>query len=657
MGTGGSGRVGDAVAALAVVTVLAALTAVGVERALEVDRQREARQAQVVAAEVATQVAIGLGEGLRQVQAAAARAAAAPSSASAAVAGTPADAVPGATEVGLVFVGAAPAGAAPAPLSAAEREQAVVAALLDRSRDSGEAHLSGPVELAAGPLRVLAGAVYPGPGVPSSTTERRQRHLAWVVATVDVEDLAQGAAPEGVTVAVPDGPARPGSGEDGARASIEVDDQAIAVAVDVAGGGGSATPWVLGILGAVAAAAAAALVVVARARHRALQEVADAREAQVRLIGDVAPLVQQSLELAEVLPSVAVQLSDHFGLAGVGLSTGSSRAGQVELFSLGTAPDPATKPVLAPPGHLAGGETLRLALQRGGRSVALLHVVAGRPLERAELESLQALSELVTAALVNASLYASQQTAMARLRDLDALKTVFLSTASHELRTPATAIAGFAGLLTSSWDRFTEEQRQDFVERIGSNAQSLSTVVQDLLDFSLLDRGSPELALVRVDLSAVVDAVLDRLGPSFSEHEIEREIEPAVAVHGDRNGLERITTNLLANAVKFSPGASTIRVAVRAEAGEAVLEVSDQGPGVPVDERDRVFARFYRGAGDAVLQTRGVGIGLSVVAELVERMHGVVSIDDAPGGGARFTVALPAASAALAEEVADATTS
>jgi two-component system OmpR family sensor kinase len=127
-------------------------------------------------------------------------------------------------------------------------------------------------------------------------------------------------------------------------------------------------------------------------------------------------------------------------------------------------------------------------------------------------------------------------------------------------------------------------------------------------------------------------------------------------VHGDRGGLERVTTNLLTNAVKFSPPATTIRVAVRPADPDVVIEVCDQGPGVPPEERERVFTRFYRGSGDVVLQTRGVGIGLSVVSEFVARMRGSVSVDDAPGGGARFTVRLPAATTQIIEEVADATT-
>jgi signal transduction histidine kinase len=98
--------------------------------------------------------------------------------------------------------------------------------------------------------------------------------------------------------------------------------------------------------------------------------------------------------------------------------------------------------------------------------------------------------------------------------------------------------------------------------------------------------------------------------------------------------------------VKFSPSGTTVSISVgpAADGYGAELVVSDQGPGIPVEDRQRVFSRFFRGTGDAVLQTRGVGIGLSVVAEFVARLRGEVIVDDAPGGGARFTVRFPASS-------------
>jgi signal transduction histidine kinase len=514
------------------------------------------------------------------------------------------------------------------------------------------------VDLGQGARSLLVAPVYeadPAVGVPATASARRAATSGWVVAVIDLGALAASYAPAEAEVRVADQEAtlaRQGSGTGPlAVRSLDIEGRSLRVAAGVPEHSGIAAPtvWFL-IAGAVLGPLAAALVLVAAARYRAQRATAERQGAQVRLIGEVAPLVQQSLDLSEVLPAVAVQLTDHFGLAGVSLSTGSSRGGQTELFSIGAGPAQPANPVLQPPAALAAGETLTLALQRGGRSVALLQVVAGRPLDGSELESLRALTELVTAAMVNASLYASQQEALQRLRELDGLKTVFLGTASHELRTPATAIAGFASLLTDSWDRFSEEQRLDFAGRIAANARSLSAVVQDLLDFSLLDRGGLSVSLEAVDLGSLVESVVDRLGPALGDRVIRCTTAPAPAVSGDRNGLERITTNLLTNAVKFSPAGSAITVVVEPAGDGAALIVSDEGPGVPPEEREQVFTRFYRGSGEAVVQTRGVGIGLSLVAEFTARMHGEVTVDDAPGGGARFTVRLPAASLADQED-------
>src|SRR5690606_21919779 len=150
-------------------------------------------------------------------------------------------------------------------------------------------------------------------------------------------------------------------------------------------------------------------------------------------------------------------------------------------------------------------------------------------------------------------LYASQQRAVTRLRELDTLKTVFLGTASHELRTPATAIGGFASLLADSWDRFDEAERRDMAKRIAANARSLSAVVQDLLDFSLLARGQAALVMTELDLGRSVESVLDRLAATFASHEVVMDIERGVAVRAEEHGVERVVTNLLTNAIKFSP--------------------------------------------------------------------------------------------------------
>lgn len=650
-------------AGLAAAVVLV-LTGAGAQRSHQVLLERRAAADEAVLAEVAVSVGVDIERGLRGVATAADEV---PTLGLGAVSGPSATAsVPGATVLGFVpLSGARPEVAGPPVLSDDDRADPGVAAVLDRARDSGEPQLGGPIDLGDGLRNPLVAPVYgagEAPGGPRTSAERRARLAGWVVAPLDLGALVTRHTPEGAVATIED--AGVALGAPAGAVSTRLPEQVLLIegrslrlrAGAPAAVGYTASTLVLAAVGGVAALLAAALVLTADERLRSLRAAADRRGAQVRLIGEVAPLVQQSLDLAEVLPAVAVQLSDHFGLAGVALSTGSSRKGQTELFSIGEAPAAAAKAVLRPPGELAAGETLTLALQRGGRSVALLQIVAGRSLDGSELESLRALTELVTAALVNASLYASQQEALQRLRELDGLKTVFLGTASHELRTPVTAIAGFASLLTASWDRFTDEQRRDFADRIAANARSLSAVVQDLLDFSLLDHGNLTVSLQPVDLGALVESVVHRLGPAFTDHEISCTTAPAPLVAGDPNGLERIATNLLTNAVKFSPVGSSISMSVAPDGDGTALVVSDQGPGVPTDEREQVFTRFYRGAGEAVVQTRGVGIGLSVVAEFVTRMRGEVTVDDAPGGGARFTVRLPAATLPSLQETEDAPT-
>jgi signal transduction histidine kinase len=654
-----------ALAALAAAAVLT-LGLAGAHRSRLLTLERRASSDAAVVGTVAAGVAVDVERGLDAVASSAVRLPL--SGAAAAVGPRLLAAIPGARDLGYTPAGGGTGGdAVGTPLSAADLADPSLAALLDRTRDSGEPALSAPVEQAGATRTLVVSAAYAprAGGPPTSTTDRRARLLGWVVASVDLDALAQPRAPQGALTAVWDGSGSPPGGDEAARRleglprqTIEVRGRVLTVAAGDPDGVGLIAPTLAFLVVALLGAGATAVAVFAVGRRlREQRAELERNAAQVQLIGAVAPLVQQSLELGEVLPAVAVQLTDHFGLAGVRLSTGSSSAGQLELFSLGQRTDRSPKPVLRPPDRLRAGEPLTLALQRGGRSVALLELVAGQDLDESDLQSLRAISELVTAAVVNASLYASQQTAVRRLRDLDALKTVFLSTASHELRTPATAIGGFATLLTNSWDRFSDEQRRDFAARIAANARSLSAVVQDLLDFSLLDRGAEPLALGPVELGALVEGVVDRLAPVFTDHQIACTVEPAQPVAGAVNGLERIVTNLLTNAVKFSPAGSTVTVAVRARGDGAEVVVSDEGPGVPLEERQKVFARFYRGTGDAVLQTRGVGIGLSVVSELVDRMGGEITLEDAPSGGARFTVWLPRSSPMVEQEgVEDAAT-
>ena len=532
-------------------------------------------------------------------------------------------------------------------LTTADLELRQVRSMLARAQDSGQPASATPLDLQAGLRSILVAPMYAADAPPDTLGERRDAIAGFAVATLDLGAMAAQHLPEGQGARVTIGERTFTGGAGPPRRDVGQRVDLYGYVLDIRAGGVDEVPVsglavAFAVAGVVVAAGVAARILVVRGRLRHQDEDLARGETQAQLIAEVAPIVQQSLDLADVLPAIAVQLRDHFGLAGIQLASGTGTAAEVEVFGLGARPVPTSIPTLTPPSTVAAGESLSLALQRGGRSVARLDLVAGRALGEEELRSLRVLSELVTAAVVNANLYAAQQDAVRRLRDLDALKTVFLSTASHELRTPATAIGGFASLLEQRWDAFPEERRQEMVSRIAANARSLGAVVEDLLDFSLLDRREQPLPTTPTDLGGLATGVVDRLSTLFADHELAVDVVPTEAVVGEQNALERVVTNLLTNAAKFSPTGTTITVGVEPAPDGARLVVSDQGPGVPEEDRARIFTRFYRGTGQAVVQTRGVGIGLSVVMELVERLGGTIDVGEAPGGGARFAVWLPA---------------
>lgn len=382
-------------------------------------------------------------------------------------------------------------------------------------------------------------------------------------------------------------------------------------------------------------------------RHRREELREQARQAKLAqdragAVRTLAGIVQQSQGLDEILPALAVRLGDELDLAGIALSVTTGVGQAREVFVHGAPPDRTVVPDGRRPDELAPGTTMAFDLHRADRSIGVLRIVAGSPIDPGGLDLVQLAGEMVTSTIVASRSLEQQQEAVNRLESLDELKTTFLGVASHELRTPATAISGLATLLAERWDALGEGDRRAFAERIATNATALNALVQDLLDFARLERGDLELALGPVDLSAAVEAVLTRLDSVWGSHPVERTIEPGVVVLGDVNALERIVTNLVANAVKFSPEGAGITVTVEEVGGRARLVVDDAGPGVPPEEREKIFVRFFRGAGDAVVRTRGVGIGLSVVHDFVGQMGGTVQVEQSPAGGARFVVDLAA---------------
>ena len=225
----------------------------------------------------------------------------------------------------------------------------------------------------------------------------------------------------------------------------------------------------------------------------------------------------------------------------------------------------------------------------------------------------------------------------------------FVADASHELRTPVTSIRGYAELFRrGAGDRPAD--LANVLRRIEQEGERMGELVEELLLLARLDQG---LLLEQrpVDMSAVVDAAIDAARAAEPERPIEVNLQSPLVVLGAESRLRQVVDNLLTNARVHTPPGTPIDVRLAGEDAEAVLEVADEGPGVPAEEAEKIFERFHRTDQSRTRRQGGVGLGLAIVRSLVEAYGGAVEYHPRPGGGSVFRVVLPLAST---EEPADA---
>ena len=232
--------------------------------------------------------------------------------------------------------------------------------------------------------------------------------------------------------------------------------------------------------------------------------------------------------------------------------------------------------------------------------------------------------------------------------ELARLRSAFIASVSHELRTPLAQIRMFAETLRLGRVR-SDPERERSLRIIDQESRRLTHLVENILQFSRAERDAMQLSLRRTALAPVVREALDAFAPIARSRAVTVETALDETLHGmvDQDALQQILLNLVDNAVKYGPPAQTVRVSLGA-AGDnrAILAVQDEGPGIPQDEAERIWAPYYRLAVDAEGSVGGSGIGLAVVRDLAERMGGrayVTSARDGNNGkrpGARFVVEL-----------------
>jgi len=221
-----------------------------------------------------------------------------------------------------------------------------------------------------------------------------------------------------------------------------------------------------------------------------------------------------------------------------------------------------------------------------------------------------------------------------------------VSAVAHEIRSPLTTVKGFAATLLAKWDRLTDEQKRTMVRAVDADADRVNRLLSDLLDVSRIDAGRLTLRTQVVDLPAAVDRVL--AGRVASGERADRfalvVTTPLPEMWLDPDRVAQVLGNLVENGVRHGAGKVTISVcpgSTATGAPAAVLDVADEGSGVGAEVRQRVFRPFWRGE-RAGGQVGGTGLGLYIVKGIVEAHGGTVEVDEAPGGGARFRVLLPA---------------
>lgn len=288
-----------------------------------------------------------------------------------------------------------------------------------------------------------------------------------------------------------------------------------------------------------------------------------------------------------------------------------------------------------------GGSAGRLQASVGLWPDAAEHLAIGG-LPRSRLPVLLALLALAAGLLGVAFVQ------LRREHELAAMRAGFVSSVSHELRTPLALQRVFLDMLKLGRAE-TREGRAWAVENLDRETNRLTHLVENVLRFTQTERAGMKVDPVRLDLAAEIREILASYRPLLASGEATLGFDAGVGramVSVDRDGFRHVLLNLLENAVKYGPRGQTVRVSLWREGARIVLAVDDQGPGVPAEDRARIWAPFERGAAARRSGKGGSGIGLSVVRHIVALHRGSVTLEDAPGGGARFRVELPALAAA-----------
>jgi signal transduction histidine kinase len=290
---------------------------------------------------------------------------------------------------------------------------------------------------------------------------------------------------------------------------------------------------------------------------------------------------------------------------------------------------------------------LAVPLLRSGRALGALGIRSYDPAvvyTEDDGRMLGLFADQAAAALTTVEAFARQRQAVEQLERLNRAKSEFVSIVSHEFRTPLTGIQGFSEMMRD--EQLSLEEMREYAGDINKDSQRLNRMIDEMLDLDRMESGRMTIHPERMDLNAVLVEAVNRVQPNAPNHTLSLDLQPDLpAIHADRDRLTQVASNLLNNAVKYSPTGGRITVKSRAEGDAVRIEVRDEGLGIPPEALETIFERYSRVDSQATKDIPGTGLGLPIVRQIVQLHGGKVWAESELGRGSVFHVSLPLAGA------------
>jgi signal transduction histidine kinase len=285
---------------------------------------------------------------------------------------------------------------------------------------------------------------------------------------------------------------------------------------------------------------------------------------------------------------------------------------------------------------------LAAPLLAGTRPIGMLSLLRREPdgFTQAEIELVGMLGRLVASTAQNLRVYEAERRTVEELRRLSALRADFVSLVSHEVRTPMAAVIGSARTLRQRWRDLNPDQRDAFLALIADETDRLAALVGEVLDSSRIDAGTFSYSFVELDLAPLIRETVAAFEVVHADSTIQAEIPARFPpVRGDPVRLRQVLTNLLDNAVKYSPDGSPVEVRATMPNGDVRIAVVDHGGGIAPEDQRLIFEKFGRVHGTSFRP--GSGLGLFIAKAIAEAHVGTLEVSSTPGKGSTFTLTLP----------------